>query len=104
MKFGSYWFETGTPTFLVELLKTAKYNLNNLTTEVASSDSLAGIESMYTNPVPILYQSGYLTIKGYDREFRVYNLGFPNKEVEEGFTRFILPLIQGTDKDWRKFQ
>lgn len=104
MKFGSYWFETGTPTFLVELLKTAKYNLNNLTTEVASSDSLAGIESMYTNPVPILYQSGYLTIKGYNREFRVYNLGFPNKEVEEGFTRFILPLIQGTDKDWRKFQ
>ena len=95
MKFGSYWFETGTPTFLVELLKTAKYNLNNLTTEVASSDSLAGIESMYTNPVPILYQSGYLTIKGYNREFRVYNLGFPNKEVEEGFTRFILPLIQG---------
>lgn len=91
MKFGSYWFETGTPTFLVELLKTAKYNLNNLTTEVASSDSLAGIESMYTNPVPILYQSGYLTIKGYNREFRVYNLGFPNKEVEEGFTRFILP-------------
>ena len=104
MKFGSYWFETATPTFLVELLKTAKYNLNNLTTEVASSDSLAGIESMYTNPVPILYQSGYLTIKGYNREFRVYNLGFPNKEVEEGFTRFILPLIQGTDKDWRKFQ
>lgn len=104
MKFGSYWFETGTPTFLVELLKTTKYNLNNLTTEVASSDSLAGIESMYTNPVPILYQSGYLTIKGYNREFRVYNLGFPNKEVEEGFTRFILPLIQGTDKDWRKFQ
>ena len=104
MKFGSYWFETGTPTFLVELLKTAKYNLNNLTTEVASSDSLAGIESMYTNLVPILYQSGYLTIKGYNREFRVYNLGFPNKEVEEGFTRFILPLIQGTDKDWRKFQ
>ena len=104
MKFGSYWFETGTPTFLVELLKTAKYNLNNLTTEVASSDSLVGIESMYTNLVPILYQSGYLTIKGYNREFRVYNLGFPNKEVEEGFTRFILPLIQGTDKDWRKFQ
>lgn len=91
MKFGSYWFETGTPTFLVELLKGAKYDLNKLTAEVASSDSLAGIDSMYINPVPILYQSGYLTIKGYNREFRVYNLGFPNKEVEEGFTRFILP-------------
>ncbi len=46
---------------------------------------------MHTNPVPILYQSGYLTIKGYDREFQVYYLGFPNKEVEEGFTKFLLP-------------
>lgn len=46
---------------------------------------------MYTNPVPILYQSGYLTIKGYDREFRTYELGFPNQEVEEGFTKFLLP-------------
>ncbi|MBM6961856.1 AAA family ATPase [Bacteroides caecigallinarum] len=89
-EFGSYWFETGTPTFLVELLKTARYNLNQLTVEVASSDSLGGIDSMYTNPVPILYQSGYLTIKGYDSEFRVYKLGFPNREVEDGFTRFLL--------------
>ena len=46
---------------------------------------------MYSNPIPILYQSGYLTIKGYDKEFQVYYLGFPNKEVEEGFTKFLLP-------------
>ena len=49
------------------------------------------MSAMYTNPVPILYQSGYLTIKGYDREFRAYELGFPNQEVEEGFTKFLLP-------------
>ena len=46
---------------------------------------------MYSNPVPILYQSGYLTIKGYDKEFQAYYLEFPNKEVEEGFTKFLLP-------------
>lgn len=91
MRFGSYWFETGTPTFLVELLKRSKYNLHRLTEELASADCLGGIDSMNTNPVPILYQSGYLTIKGYDKEFDVYSLGFPNKEVEEGFTRYLLP-------------
>ena len=91
MKFGSYWFETGTPTFLVELLKHSRYDLHRLTEEMASADSLGGIDTMHTNPIPILYQSGYLTIKGYDREFQVYYLGFPNKEVEEGFTKFLLP-------------
>ena len=49
------------------------------------------MDSMEENPVPILYQSGYLTIKDFDREFRYYTLGFPNKEVEEGFTKFLLP-------------
>ena len=90
-EFGSYWFDTGTPTFLVELLKESRYNLNRLTNEMAMADSLGGIDSMRTNPVPILYQSGYLTVKGYDKEFQIYYLGFPNKEVEEGFTKFLLP-------------
>lgn len=90
-EFGSYWFETGTPTFLVELLQRSKYDLHRLTEEMATADSLGGIDTMYMNPVPILYQSGYLTIKGYDREFRTYELGFPNQEVEEGFTKFLLP-------------
>ena len=90
-QFGSYWFETGTPTFLVELLKHCRYDLNRLTQEMAMADSLNGMDSMEENPVPILYQSGYLTIKDFDREFRYYTLGFPNKEVEEGFIKFLLP-------------
>lgn len=94
MKFGSYWFETGTPTFLVELLQQSRYDLHRFTDEMASADSLGGIDTMSTNPVPILYQSGYLTIKGYDKEFQVYYLGFPNKEVKEGFTKFLLPKLQ----------
>ena len=59
---------------------------------------------MYTNPVPILYQSGYLTIKGYDKEFRTYNLGFPNREVEDGFTRFLLPYYASIESGKSSFQ
>ncbi len=88
---GSYWFETGTPTFLVKLLQTNKYNIGNLENVSQSAAALGDISSMKTNPVPALYQSGYLTIKGYDKEFRTYRLGYPNKEVEVGFLNFLLP-------------
>lgn len=104
MKFGSYWFETGTPTFLVALLKRSRYNLYRLTEETASSDALAGLDSVPPGPVPILYQSGYLTIKGYDKEFQVYSLGFPNKEVEEGFTKFLLPCYAHLDSGNPSFE
>ena len=96
--FGSYWFETGTPTFLVEVLKRNQYDLHRLTEEMATADSLSGIDAMESDPVPLLYQSGYLTIKGYDKRFRTYTLGFPNKEVEEGFTRFLLPFYANLHK------
>ena len=104
MKFGSYWFETGTPTFLIELLQRSKYDLHRLTEEMATADSLSGIDTMETNPVPILYQSGYLTIKGFDKRFRTYTLGFPNLEVEEGFIRFLLPFYSGTSKSDSAFE
>ena len=104
MQLGSYWFETGTPTFLVELLKKSNYDLNRFNNEMASSDSLGGIESIYVNPVPILYQSGYLTIKDFDKEFRLYYLGFPNREVEEGFNRFLLPYYASVENGNTTFQ
>lgn len=96
-KFGDYWFETGTPTFLVELMKGCGYSLNKLMKEYASADSLGGLETFKRNPVPVLYQSGYLTIKDYDRRFKTYILGFPNKEVEMGFMQFLFPNYTGMD-------
>lgn len=95
LQFGSYWFETGTPTYLVELLKQDNYRLPNLTKEVSTADVLNCIDTASNNPIPVLYQSGYLTIKSFDEEFGEYRLGFPNKEVEEGFTRFLLPYYTG---------
>ena len=84
-----YWFETGTPTFLVETLKRNDYELENMTHEEVTADLLGSLDSIDTNPLPLLYQSGYLTIKDYNPEFDVYTLGFPNGEVERGFTRFL---------------
>ena len=87
--FNDYWFETGTPTFLVETLKRNHYDLENMTREEVTSDLLGSLDAIDTNPLPLLYQSGYLTIKDYNPRFDSYVLGFPNGEVERGFTRFL---------------
>ena len=97
-EFGSYWFETGTPTYLVELLKKHRYNLERMADEETDAQVLNSIDSESTNPIPVIYQSGYLTIKGYDERFGIYRLGFPNREVEEGFVRFLLPFYANTNK------
>lgn len=90
-KFGSYWFETGTPTYLATLLVRHNYNLDDMAHAEVDVDILNSIDSESNNPIPVIYQSGYLTIKGYDEEFSLYQLGFPNKEVEDGFIKFLIP-------------
>ena len=85
MRIDDYWFETGTPSYLVELL----YDMANTETD---ADTLNSIDSASNNPIPVIYQSGYLTIKDYDPEFKIYRLGFPNREVEEGFIKYLLPF------------
>ena len=98
-KFGSYWFETGTPTFLVQLLQRENFYLPDLTQQQVSADMLNCIDAMDRNPIPVIYQSGYLTIKDYDEEFKVYTLGFPNEEVEEGFANYLLPYYAHTGSE-----
>lgn len=97
-EFGSYWFETGTPTYLVTLLQLHNYNLESLSNIEVKGNVLNSIDGASTNPIPVIYQSGYLTIKGYDKEFGLYTLGFPNKEVEEGFLDFLLPYYTKFDE------
>ena len=101
--FGNYWFSTGTPTQLVVLLKNCNFNLGDLTTEEISSQMLGSIETMRENPVPLIFQSGYLTIKDYDERFDLYTLGFPNEEVENSFIGFLLPLYSNTTVENRQF-
>ena len=91
LKFKSYWFNTGTPSFLVKLLKDSNFCLPNLTDEGVTAKTLTDVESFKDNPIAVIYQSGYLTIKGYEERFETYQLGFPNKEVAEGFINYLVP-------------
>ena len=88
MQFGNYWFEIGTPAYLVELLKQHHYDLHRIENVETDADALVNIDYSSINPIPLIYQNGYLSIKDYDRRFRLYRLGFPNREVEEGFKKF----------------
>lgn len=96
----NYWFATGTPTFLVNYLKDAHYNVPDLDGKVELNE--AGIE-MYSadakNPLPILFQAGYLTIKEYIAEANMYRLGFPNDEVRYGFLENLLPSYSSLRSD-----
>ena len=88
----SYWFATGTPTFLVNYLKEAHYFIPDLDGNVELNESgLETYRAVTENALPILFQSGYLTIIGYIKEARLYKLGFPNDEVRYGFLENLLP-------------
>ena len=93
--FKHYWFATGTPSFLVEVLqrvdypKEFDYPLDRLTSEDVDAQTLDSVDMLFRDPIPLFFQSGYLTIKDYSPEFRSYRLGFPNEEVEEGFAQFM---------------
>ena len=90
LKFREYWFETGTPTFLVKVMQETDYDVTRLSDEEIDAPSLMDVDTVYHNPIPLLYQSGYLTIKGFDPEFGMYHLGFPNREVKHGFLNFLV--------------
>lgn len=93
MELGSYWFQTGTPTFLVQMLQNSDYDLRTLLDGV---EAPASVFTEYrvdsNNPIPLIYQSGYLTIKDYDPRFGNYLLKFPNDEVRYGFINFLVPF------------
>jgi hypothetical protein len=89
--FDNYWFETGTPTYLVQLLKRNKCLIESMASAQVSDRVLKGIQVKSSDPILTLYQSGYLTIKGYNPAYKLYQLGIPNKEVEDGFYNFLLP-------------
>ncbi len=93
MKFGSYWFETGTPSFLVKYLKEGNYNLDNISKNDVSIEELNGTNYADPKPITLMFQSGYLTIKGYDEEFRSYYLDYPNEEVKSGFLKSLSQMF-----------
>ncbi len=97
--FEHYWFATGTPTFLVEYLKEGHHNIPNLDGNIFMSEAgLSTYKADEKNPLPILFQAGYLTIKEYDSEYKLYTLCFPNDEVRYGFLENLLPTYTGLNE------
>lgn len=94
---GNYWFESGTPTFLIRQMQQFRTDITAMDDiEVPSSAFDRPTEAM-TNALPLLYQSGYLTIKDYDRESMLYHLSIPNQEVRIGFADGLLPTYIGLE-------
>ena len=84
-EFREYWIETGTPSYLIEVMRRADYVFTKIAPAEADYSLLTDIDTVFWNPIPLLYQSGYLTITGYDADTDIYTLEFPNLEVKHGF-------------------
>ena len=102
LNFGSYWFESGTPSFLVKTLKNQPFQLFSIMDgRKATESEFKDYDPDSKNMLPVIYQSGYLTIKDYEEteDDGIYTLGFPNKEVENGFIKAVLPKFLSVPND-----
>ena len=88
-EFRDYWFSTGTPTYLIRLLNHTQENLNEITGRYYATKEFIDYKATVEKPLPMIYQSGYLTIKAYDPFFNTFLLDFPNNEVKEGFVSLV---------------
>ena len=95
--FNSYWFTSGTPTFLIEMLQHDGIDLLRLNDLWVKDSRFDAPTESITDPVPVLYQSGYLTIKAYDNRRSLYRLSFPNEEVRQGFSECLVRYYAGNN-------
>lgn len=100
-EYDNYWFASGTPTFLTELLSHIQFDVTLLEGTVLPSSAFDRATDTLTAVIPVLYQSGYLTIKSYNPQLRLYTLGYPNEEVRNGFVECLLPsyVHQNTEEN-----
>ena len=99
MDLGSYWFKSGTPTYLVRLLNHFDQNLNELIGKYYATPQFDDYKADVEMPLPMIYQSGYLTIKGYERDTESYLLDIPNNEVREGLLTILANNYLKTKED-----
>ena len=99
MDFGNYWFKSGTPTYLVRLLSHFDQNMNELIGKYYSTSQFDDYKADVEMPLPMIYQSGYLTIKGFDRDTQSYLLDIPNNEVREGLLTVLASNYLKTKED-----
>ena len=85
----NYWYKSGTPTYLVKLIEGHNINMQKLTSRGYESQYFVDYRADAEEPLAMLYQSGYLTIKSYDKRYREYTLDYPNVEVSKGFVTLM---------------
>ena len=88
-RISDYWFKSGTPTYLIRLLSHTNENMNEITGKYYSAEEFIDYKANVEQPLPMIYQSGYLTIKDFDIEDNTFLLEYPNKEVKRGFLTMI---------------
>ena len=93
----NYWFESATPTFLIRQMQHYRTDITTLDRMDLPASAFDRPTEAMTNALPLLYHSGYLTIKGYDRSSQLYTLSIPNQEVRIGFTEGLLPAYIGLE-------
>ncbi len=98
-KMNAYWFGSGTPTYLINMMRKYKVNPSDLGMTRAKAASFDAATETLTSMIPLLYQSGYLTIKGYDEKLDIYTLDIPNNEIRTGLFDSLLPGYLGTGTD-----
>lgn len=96
-KFNSYWFGSGTPTYLIKMLDKFGVEPSEIGNKLAAVEEFDAPTETMNSITPLLYQSGYVTIKDYDKELELYTLDIPNKEVRVGLMRSLLPYYVTND-------
>ncbi len=100
MDFQNYWFETGTPSFLINLMKQTRFDVMSVNHLELDELGFSAYEIENIRPEPILFQTGYATIKDFDCEYGLYTLGYPNREVENAFLRYLMDDFTPVRKEY----
>jgi len=97
-RFSNFWFESGSPSFLIKLIQKENYTVENLNDMTVPELSFSTYEIDQLDVLPLLFQTGYLTIKSYDSSTQNYRLGYPNYEVENAFMTYLLDAVTNTQQ------
>ena len=97
LKMNDYWFTSGTPTYLVRLLGNSQEDIMSYTSGEHKLDEFLNYKADSARPLPMIFQAGYLTVKGYDPEFEMYRLDYPNNEVKQGVITLLANDYLGLD-------
>lgn len=99
----NYWIQSGSSQILCDHLSSHDIDVRSILNARCMQDALVGIDLDSKSPLALLYQTGYLTIKDYDKEMKLYTLGLPNEEVKRGFLTYLLPYYSALNKDESAF-